>query len=315
MDYIQVAIETTTEAVEAISYFLVEEQAGGVEISDPKDVLSQDRTQVIYDFIDESLLQQDMDTVVVKAYFSTEINIPEKIQVIKEHLAHIATFLNIGTGAITLADIPEEKWANEWKKYYKPVKLGEHIVIKPTWEAYEAQADDLVIEMDPGMAFGTGTHETTAMCATLLEKHITDGTHVLDIGTGSGILGIIAAKMGAKQVFGVDIDPVAVRVANENIACNHVDSIMKVAAGDLLDVVTQKGDIVVSNIIADVIILLADQVDQVIAEGGLWIASGVINSRREDVCEAITRNGWEIIDIQEQKEWLAIVSKRGDVHA
>ncbi|MGL4800537.1 MAG: 50S ribosomal protein L11 methyltransferase [Cellulosilyticaceae bacterium] len=310
MDYIQVAIETTTEAVEAISYFLVEEQAGGVEICDPKDVVSQDRTQVIYDFIDESLLAQDMDTVVVKAYFSTEINVPEKIEVIKNHLMHISEFLNIGTGKISLVDIPEEKWANEWKKYYKPVKLGEHLVIKPTWEAYEAQADDLIIEMDPGMAFGTGTHETTAMCAMLLEQYITEGSQVLDIGTGSGILGIIAAKMGAKQVLGVDIDPVAVRVAKENVDFNHVEQQMTVKAGNLLDVVDQKGDIVVSNIIADVIIILADQVDKVIAPEGVWIASGVINSRKDDVCDAIRKNGWEIVEIHEQKEWVAIVSKR-----
>ncbi len=315
MDYIQLAIETTTEAVEAISYFLVEEQAGGVEIYDPKDAINQDKKEVYFDMIDEQLLQQDMDLVIVKAYFSTEINVAEKIQAIKGHLEHIKQFLNIGSGKISLLEIPEEKWANEWKKYYKPVKLGEHIVIKPTWEAYDAQPEDLIIEMDPGMAFGTGTHETTAMCAMLLERFIKEDTTLLDIGTGSGILGIIAAKMGAKEVLGVDIDAVAVRVANENIAYNHVESIMQAKAGDLLDVVHKKGDIVVSNIIADVIILLADQVDQVIEEDGLWIASGVINSRKEDVCEAITRNGWDIIEIHEQKEWLAIVSKRSAQHA
>ena len=315
MDYIQIAIETTTEAVEAISYFLVEEQAGGVEIYDPKDAINQDKKEVFFDMIDESLLQQNMDIVVVKAYFSTEINVEEKISAIKAHLEHIKQFLNIGSGKITRLEIPEEKWANEWKKYYKPVKLGAHIVIKPTWENYERQEGELIIEMDPGMAFGTGTHETTAMCAELLERFIKQDTTVLDIGTGSGILGIIAAKMGAKEVLGVDIDAVAVKVANENIAFNHVQDVMRAKAGNLLDVVEQKGDIVVSNIIADVIVILADQVDQVIKEDGLWIASGVINSRREDVCEAIVKNGWEIIEIQEQKEWLAIVSKRRATHA
>lgn len=310
MDYRQVAIETTTEAVEAISYFLVEDGAGGVEICDPKDVVSQDRTQVIYDFIDESLLQQDMNTVVVKAYFSAEINIEEKIQNIQEQLAHIKTFLNIGSGKISLLDIPEEKWANEWKKYYKPVHLGEKIVIKPTWEDYEAQQNELVIEMDPGMAFGTGTHETTAMCAMLIEKYMKQGITLLDIGTGSGILGIIAAKMGAESVLGIDIDPVAVRVAGENVKVNGVEARMQVKAGNLLDVVTTKGNLVVSNIIADVIIKLADEVDQVVAPDGVWIASGIIQSRKEEVCQAILNNGWTIIEIIEQKEWLAIVSKK-----
>ncbi|MGL6173600.1 MAG: 50S ribosomal protein L11 methyltransferase [Cellulosilyticaceae bacterium] len=310
MDYIQIAIETKTEAVEALSYFLVEENAGGVEICDPKDVISQDRTQVIYDFIDDSLLQADMDTVIVKAYFSTEINVAEKIEAIKNHLENIKEFLEVGTGKITLLDIPEERWANEWKKYYKPVKLGKNIVIKPTWEEYPATSE-LIIEMDPGMAFGTGTHETTAMCVELLEENITTKDIVIDIGTGSGILGILAAKMGASKVVGVDIDPVAVRVANENIRTNNVDEVMEAKAGNLIDVIAEKGNIVVSNIIADVIIMLCDQVDQVIAEDGIWISSGIINSRKEDVTEAMKRNGWHIIKVMEQKEWVAIVAKRG----
>lgn len=311
MDYIQVAIETTTEAVEAISYFLVEENAGGVEICDPKDVMNQDRKEVIFDLIDESLMKtEDLDTVFVKAYFSTEIDIKEKIEAIQEHLKTVSEFLNIGSGKISLLDIPEEKWANEWKKYYKPVKLGKNILIKPTWESCEIK-DELVIEMDPGMAFGTGTHETTALCAMLIEKYMKPQDTVLDIGTGSGILGIIAAKMGAERVIGVDIDKVAVRVANENVQTNHVEDVMDVRAGNLIDVVSEKGDIVVSNIIADVIIILSDQVDQVIAENGIWIASGVINSRKADVIEAMERNGWKVEEIHEQKEWVAIVAKRG----
>ncbi|MEF9960407.1 MAG: 50S ribosomal protein L11 methyltransferase [Niameybacter sp.] len=310
MDYIQIAIETTRDAVEAISYFLVEEMSGGVEICDPQDVVSQDRTQVIFDLIDESLLSEDMDTVVVKAYFSTEIDVEEKVEAIKGHLKHISEFLNVGTGKITLLDIPEEKWANEWKKYYKPVKLGDHIVIKPKWEDYEAATDDLIIEMDPGMAFGTGTHETTAMCAELVEKYMQPNQTIVDIGTGSGILGIIAAKMGAEHVIGVDIDPVAVRVAKENVAYNHVEDKMEVYAGNLIDVVKQKGNIVVSNIIADVIIMLAEQVNEVIEEDGLWIASGIIEMRKEDVLAALEKNHFEIVEIHQQREWLAIVSKR-----
>ena len=310
MDYIQIAIETKTEAVEALSYFLVEENAGGVEICDPKDVVSQDRSQFIYDFIYESLIQSDMDTVVVKGYFSTEIDVAEKVEAIKGHLEHIKNFLDIGTGKITLLDISEERWANEWKKYYKPVKLGKNILIKPTWEEYPA-TDELIIEMDPGMAFGTGTHETTAMCASLIEERITDKDTVIDIGTGSGILGIIAAKMGASKVVGVDIDKVAVRVANENIKANGVEDIMEAKAGNLIDVITEKGNIVVSNIIADVIIMLCDQVGEVIAEDGVWISSGIINSKKDDVLAAMKQNGWVVQDIMEQKEWVAIVAKRG----
>lgn len=311
MDYIQVAIETTREAVEALSYFLVEDEAGGVEICDPQDVLNQDRDEVIYDLIDESLISEDMDTVFVKAYFSTEVDINEKIAHIEEHLETIKEFLNIGTGKITLLNIPEEKWANEWKKYYKPVRLGKNIIIKPTWEEYLGTNEgELIIEMDPGMAFGTGTHETTAMCAMLLEKYLENHHTVIDIGTGSGILGIIAAKMGADRVIGVDIDKVAVKVAGENIATNHVEDKMAVRCGNLTDVVAEKGDIVVSNIIADVIILLSDMVQNVIKPNGLWISSGIIEGRKEDVIESINKAGFEIIEICQQKDWVAIVATK-----
>lgn len=310
MDYIQIAIETKRDAIEALSYFLVEEMAGGVEICDPRDILLIDETEVIYDFIDESLIKPDTDDVVVKAYFSTEIDVTEKIEAIKAKLEQIKEFLEVGTGEITLLSIPEEKWANEWKKYYKPVKLGKNIVIKPTWEDYPSTSE-LIIEMDPGMAFGTGTHETTAMCAELLEEYITEDNLVIDIGTGSGILGIIASKMGARKVVGVDIDKVAVKVANENIRTNNVRDIMEAKAGNLIDVIADKGNIVVSNIIADVIIMLCNQVDQVIEADGIWISSGIINSKKAGVIEAMKQNGWEIVKEMEQKEWVAIVAKRG----
>lgn len=309
MDYIQIAIETKREAVEAISYFLIEDGAGGVEIVDPKDVLSQDKTEVIYDLIDESLLNADQEKVFVRAYFSVEINMPEKIAQIKERLKHVAQFLDIGSGEMSFVDMPEEEWANAWKKYYKPVKLGKNILIKPTWETYEI-TDELVIEMDPGMAFGTGTHETTAMCATLIEKNLTPSKAVLDIGTGSGILGILAAKLGANRVLGVDIDPVAIKVAKENILQNHVQEVMEVKAGNLTEIVKEKSDLVVSNIIADVIIILCEQIDLVLTEEGLWIASGIINTRQEDVLACMDKNGFEVVEICEENDWVAIVSKR-----
>lgn len=310
MDYIQVAIETKREAIEAISYFLIEDGAGGVEIADPKDVTSQDRTVVFYDLIDESLLNQDQEKVFVKAYYPVELNINEKINQIKERLKHVSEFLDIGSGKISLLDMPEEEWANAWKKYYKPVKLGKNILIKPTWEDYEV-TDELVIEMDPGMAFGTGTHATTAMCAVLVEKLLTPSATVLDIGTGSGILGILAAKLGAKKVLGVDIDPVAVKVAKENIQVNQVDAIMQVESGNLTEVVKEKSDLIVSNIIADVIIMLSSQIGKVMKEDGLWIASGIIDTRKEDVISHMNANGFEIVEMSEENDWIALVAKRG----
>ncbi|OON92078.1 MAG: ribosomal protein L11 methyltransferase [Epulopiscium sp. Nele67-Bin001] len=311
MDYIQIIIETKTEAVEALSYYITEQLEGGIEICDPKDVISQDRTQVWYDLIDENLLDVDMDVVTVKAYFAKGINVEEYVSKIENQISHISQFLDVGTRKISVVEIPKEKWMDEWKKYYNVFRIGERIVIKPSWIEYETKDNDIVIEMDPGMAFGTGTHETTAMCVELVEENLKET--VLDIGTGSGILGIVAAKLGASKVIGVDIDPMAVKVANENIKINNVD--MVAVEGDLLDVVTDKCELVVSNIIADIIILLATKVKSVIANGGIWIASGIINTRRDDVVEALIHSGWNIVKIVEQNEWLAIVCSRGDADA
>ncbi|OOB76781.1 MAG: ribosomal protein L11 methyltransferase [Epulopiscium sp. Nuni2H_MBin003] len=312
MDYIEISIETTTEAVEAISYYIIDELNGGVEICDPKDVLHQDKTQVWYDFIDETLLNVDMDIVVVKGYFENNIDTHEYIKKIKSQLEHISQFLNVGSCKISASDIPEEKWAHEWKKYYKVFTIGKKVVIKPSWLDYTPKDNDIVIEIDPAMAFGTGTHETTSMCVCLIEKYISNDDNILDVGTGSGILGIVSAKLGAKCVIGIDIDDMAVKVAQDNIKINNVDNIMKAVQGDLLDVVDKKADIVVTNIIADIIILLAAQVKNVIAEDGIWISSGIINTKKDKVLDAIKNNGWIIQEIIEENEWIAIVAKLGE---
>ncbi|ONI39112.1 ribosomal protein L11 methyltransferase [Candidatus Epulonipiscium fishelsonii] len=313
MDYIQIGIETDTEAVEALSYFLIDELDAGVEVCDPKDVVTQDKTQVWYDLIDEKLLSKDMDVVIVKAYFNEEIDIEKTITQIKSQLNHISQFLKTGTGNITVLEIPEEKWANEWKKYYKPTLLGKNIIIKPTWEHFINESNKIIVEMDPGMAFGTGTHETTEMCAELLEKYLSNdkaGSLVIDIGTGSGILGIIATKLGAKKVIGVDIDPMAVKVATQNIMLNNVADKMTAVSGNLIEVLDTRADIVVSNIIADIIVSLASEVDSILNENGIWISSGIINTKKEKVVETILNTGWHIIEIEEKNEWIAIVASR-----
>ncbi|WP_010167946.1 50S ribosomal protein L11 methyltransferase [Candidatus Epulonipiscium viviparus] len=312
MDCIEFKIETTTAAVEAISYFIADTLEGGVEICDPKDAINQDKTQTWYDFIDESLLDADMNTVFVKAYFNKGINIEEYKEKISAELEHIKEFLDVGAAQIIVSEIPEEKWANEWKKYYKTFNITDKIVIKPSWLAYDVAGDEIVIEMDPGMAFGSGTHETTSMCVQLLEKYLKKSNRVLDVGTGSGILGIVAAKLGA-SVLGVDIDPMSVKVAIENVAINGVADDMAVVQGDLLEVVAEKADIVISNIIADVIIVLAAQVRQVLKPGGVWIASGIIDTKKAAVLKAVEKHGWEVVEVTEKNEWVALAMR--DVNA
>ncbi len=310
MNYTQLAIETTTEAVEAISYLLMEQGVGGVEIEDPQDLLMSTKSPTSWDYVESELTNRDPNKVIIKAYFPEHVNHIEKIADLNIKIDAMREYLNVGRGTILTVHMEEEEWANEWKKYYKLTPIGKNIIIKPTWEAYTPQSDqEIIIELDPGMAFGTGTHETTSMCMELLEHYIRPHDMVLDIGTGSGILGITAAKLGAKQVIGVDLDQTAVKVAEENIEENKVSNIMEVRYGDLLEVVKEKGNIVVANIIADVIIPLSQTVTNVMLEDGLFISSGIIEDRINDVRQAIEIN-FDIIEIIRKGEWAAIVAKK-----
>ena len=203
--------------------------------------------------------------------------------------------------------VNEEDWANNWKKYYKPTKIGKNIIVKPIWEEYEANGE-MIIELDPGMAFGTGTHETTRMCVEALEENVKGDTTVFDIGTGSGILAIAAAKLGAKKVIGVDLDPVAVDSAKENVSFNDLNNI-EILYGNLMDVVTGKADLVVANIIAEIIVVLAEDVKNFLVPGGLFITSGIIRERRELVETKLKEKGFKIKEVKEQGEWLCIIAE------
>lgn len=310
MNYIQVQIKTKTEAVEAISYVLMEQGVGGVEIYDPKDIINAPSDPTAWDYVDEKLILGDPDVVIIKVYFPEHINIAEKVADIQTRIDEMRDYLNVGSGEISTSYVEKEQWANEWKKYYKPTPIGQRIIIKPTWEEFQKQKDDqIIIELDPGMAFGTGTHETTSMCIELLEKYVKQEDIVLDIGAGSGILGITAAKLGAKEVIGVDLDLTAVEVARENIEQNNVKDKMDVRHGDLLEVVKEKGNIIIANIIADVIIPLSETVQKVMFEDALFISSGIIADRVDDVIYALEKH-FEIIEILRKGEWASIVAKK-----
>lgn len=320
MNWYQITIHTVSEAVEAISYMLEELGFQGVEIMDPRDILWQEKDPTSWDYIDEELLAgMNTDEVLVSCYRSfaavtneTEL---ESLQLtIAERLKQIASFLPIGSGRLEVSVKNEDDWANAWKKYYKPFHLGHHIYIVPTWVEEDAEQEgDIKITMDPGMAFGTGTHETTSMCITMLEELVHAGDTVFDIGCGSGILSITAAKVGAGRVVGSDLDANAVRVAKENVAMNRVGNTTEIYLGDLLEVPVykqQQADIVVSNIIADVIIGLAPNVRPVIKDGGYFICSGIIRERREDVEKALRDSGYVIQRVMEKGSWVAIVSAK-----
>ncbi|CCL38534.1 50S ribosomal protein L11 methyltransferase [Clostridioides difficile] len=310
-NWIEVTIKTTTEAVEPITNILYEQGAGGAVIEDPKDFLFQKKNELDWDYVEEEVFKKnEEDDVLIKTYVSEEKNVMEFVEIIKQKVLGLKDFgIDIGEGSVSLDQVNEADWANAWKAYYKPTKVGQRVVVKPTWEDYAMQDGDLIIELDPGMAFGTGTHETTSMCIRELEKYVNKDSKVFDIGCGSGILAIAAAKLGAKEVVAVDLDEVAVKVAKENVLENKVEKSVSVMNGNLTDVIKDKADVIVANIIADIIKILAKDVQNFMKEDAIFISSGIILDKVEEVKESLIENGFEIVEVQKLGEWSAIVSK------
>lgn len=294
MDWVEVSIKTTAEALEIASNILYDAGAGGVVIEDPRDILDLQRSDANWDYIDEDLLKHAVeDRVVVKGYLPNDADIYDKIEMIRQKVANIGNYgIEANDTTVVLADVHEEDWANNWKQYYKPTRVGLHIVIKPSWEAYVPAGDDIVIELDPGMAFGTGTHESTMLCLELLENHIFPGSTVIDVGCGSGVLSIAAAKLGASKVLALDVDPVAVNVTKDNVKINRVSNIVSVQKNNLLYGIEEQVDIIVANIIADVIIKLLPQSFKLLKEHGLFIASGIIKEMADEVRTAMQNKYW-----------------------
>ena len=289
----------------------MEERCGGVMIEDPKDFLFQKKNELDWDYVEEEVFNKSgQDGVLIKTYIPEERNVLELIETVKARIALLPSFgLDIGEGSVSLSNVNESDWANEWKKYYKPTKVGKKIVVKPSWEEYEKQEGDLIIELDPGMAFGTGTHETTSMCIRELENYVDETKTVFDIGCGSGILAIAAAQLGAKEVVAGDLDEVAVKVSKENCEINNVSDKVVVKHGSLFEVVDSKADVIVANIIADIIKILAKDVSKFLKDDGVFISSGIILAKIDEVCQALEENGFEIVKVERLGEWSAIVSK------
>ncbi|PKM96194.1 MAG: 50S ribosomal protein L11 methyltransferase [Firmicutes bacterium HGW-Firmicutes-1] len=307
MEWHSILINTKEDAIELIADMLYSIGVKGIEIVDNK--LSQyEKENLIVDYIDSKLVVSD--SIKVICYFSEEENIEEKVLLIEEYLEEIKGYVDIGEGTINRSITKEEDWANNWKQYYKPFRVGEHIVIKPTWEPFlDLKEDDIVIEIDPGMAFGCGTHETTSMCITQLEKYVQKGVSVIDVGCGSGILSIVAARLGAGKISAIDLDKAAVKVSKENVELNHLEAQISVFHGDLISQVNEKADLVVANIMADIILVLVDDIKRVLKNDGLFISSGIILDRLDEVKSKLISSNFEIIEITNHGEWVAITSK------
>lgn len=311
MNWIEASIFTTSEAIEEVSSFLYDLGITGLVIEDNQDLInflqSDNKT---WDYVDDELLKKCDSQSCIKFYVLDDIQGKEKLALVTSaigELKNLNTEIDFGELNIKIANVSENDWANNWKKYYKPIRIGKTVVIKPSWEDYDRKEGDLVVEIDPGMAFGTGTHETTSMCIELLQKYIKKDDTVLDIGCGSGILSITSAVLGAKRVLGVDFDSVAVTVASDNVKKNNLENIVTVKCGDLMDVVDIKGNIIVANIVADVIIKLSKDVSKFSLSNCLFIASGIIKDRLNDVKTAFAAQNFEIIEIVSKGEWVAVV--------
>lgn len=312
MDYIEATVRTTTEGAELVSDILISTGAKGTLVEDREDIHALDQTPGMWDLVDESVLaNMDVD-VLVRAYFRADGPVAERLAEVEQRLALL--WQNAGEmdfGQLTLATetVHEEDWAETWKQYYKPFKPGKRLVVKPSWEPYEATADELVVEVDPGMAFGTGTHETTMMCLAALEEVITPGMRVIDIGTGTGILSIAAVRLGASEVLAIDLDPDAVNVARENVRKNAVDTRVRVVAGDLLKQQEERAELVVANIIADAILALSGPVRGHLERGGKFLSSGIIRDRAGEVQEALQAQGYRVLRRFERGEWVCFLAE------
>jgi len=311
MEWIELIVHTTTEGADTVSGILMEAGSSGTMIEDKADIPDPTKPHGIWEIIDPSILDSMPEDVLVHAWFEPGPSFPATVDEIRGQLANLGSReTNYGTLTLDSRNVSDESWKDIWKQYFKPFHVGKNIVIKPTWEEYIPSPEDKVIEIDPGMAFGSGTHETTGMCIALLEEELKGGESVIDVGTGSGILAIAAVLAGSGPVLAVDIDPDAVRVARENVLRNHVDHLVTVQEGDLLKKTDAVCDVCVANIISDIIISFAVPLKDHIRSGGLFICSGIVRQRGDEVKASLEKAGYTILRELHKGEWVAFLSRR-----
>lgn len=319
----EVTLQTTEEAVEMISNFFHEHGAGGVSIEETGS-LNRTRDTSFGQLYDKPFNDIPEGDAVMKAYYPEMSDIEPILEQLSQFIEEIREYpINVGKASIVVKIVDDEDWANAWKQYFKPVAITNRLTIKPTWEDYVSKPGEIIIELDPGMAFGTGTHATTSLCLKTLEKFIQPDMDVIDIGTGSGILAIGAVKLGAKHVLALDLDPVAVVSATENVELNKLENQVTVVESDLLQVlkrsdkndvsglgVTLPVDLVVANILAEIILLFIDDVYEALKPGGIYITSGIIGQKAAEVEQALEKAGFKLIQTNRDQDWVAIAASK-----
>ncbi|MFZ5826623.1 MAG: 50S ribosomal protein L11 methyltransferase [Bacillota bacterium] len=301
MRYLEVAIRCRREAADAVGNLLTEMTGGGYAVDDPLGIIENREKWEITD-----LVPGDPAWVTVKGWLAEAGDVEQARLQLEAGLDEIR---GLGLGAIEPARydwVQEEDWANAWKAYFKPARVGERLVVIPSWEEYDLQEGDLPLYLDPGMAFGTGTHPTTALCLRWLERLVRPGARVIDVGTGSGILAIAARRLGAGEVVAIDIDPVAVRVAGENAAQNQVQIDVRHATLDQVE--EEPADLVIANIIASIIMEILPDVAARMKPGARFLASGIIAEKKAAVVEALTATWLLPVEAREENGWVAIMA-------
>lgn len=316
MKWNQFRLKTTTEAEDIVSSMLADLGIEGVQIEDKIPLTQSDKEQMFVDILPD--MPEDDGCAYLTFYLDEEVDKHEMLLKVRQELEEMRSYLNVGDCTIEESQTEDVDWVNNWKQYFHQFYIDDILVI-PSWENVEAKdSDKMVIHIDPGTAFGTGMHETTQLCIRQLKKYVTSETELLDVGTGSGILSIVALKLGAKHAVGTDLDPCAVPAVEENKEVNDIPAAsFDMMIGNIIDdkaiqdrVGYEKYDIVAANILADVLVPLTPVILNQLKKGGIYITSGIIDDKEETVVKAVKDAGLEILEVTHQGEWVSVTAKK-----
>lgn len=314
MGWTAIKVITSSEAVEAVSYILTDEGAVGVQIDDAADFqnLKPGRYGKYGEIVDPKTIPHRTSGAAVTGYFPEKTFVPEVIPTIKQRVAQLAQFeLDPGQAIVSAAEVDDEQWATVWQKYYHPLRVTNHLTIVPEWEKYQASSEDeRLIYLDPGMAFGTGTHPTTRLMLEALEIVVRGGESMIDVGTGSGVLSIAAKQLGADQIQAYDIDNVAVRSAKKNLALNPVAADIQVGVNSLLDGIHTQVDLIVANILAEIIVPLVPQAMANLKPGGHFLVSGIIKDKADLIQTKLQDEGFILDQTLRMKDWYGMIAHK-----
>lgn len=311
MKYIECKIHTNRSDIENVLTLLIKRGITDAVVNDPADIddLLQKEHGYEWDYIDDEVLALKNEEPTVVFYLDDSNEGRKLLEKIEEDCEKTNELSNQTRLQCEVSVVNDEDWKDNWKAYFKPAKITDTIVVKPTWEDYSPENGEKVIEIDPGMAFGTGTHQTTSLCIKLMEKNGVKGKKVLDVGCGSGILSIAAGLLGASDVLGIEIDPIAVTIARENVELNGLSDKVEVRLGDLTKGVDYKANLIVANLMADLVMMLSKDAAKHLTKGGIYITSGILIEKEEIVRQAIEKCGFEVIETAEDGEWCTISAR------